>query len=88
MKTFKKSHLPYNPDVLKNMPWEERPAGNVDPIWRCSGNPVIPRNSIPIANSIFNSAVVPFGKGYAGVFRVDYRCRNMHLHIGFSGDGL
>ena len=88
MKTTQKSQLPYNPAVLENMPWEERPTGNVDPIWRYSANPVIPRNSIPKANSIFNSAIAPFGEGYAGVFRVDDRCRNMRLHVGFSYNGL
>ena len=88
MKTTQKSQLPYNPAVLENMPWEERPTGNVDPIRRYSANTVIPRNSIPKANSCFNSAIVPFGEGYAGVFRVDDRCRNMRLHVGFSDNGL
>ena len=40
-------------------------------LWRSSRNPIIPRDLIPRANSIFNSAVVPFGDGFAGVFRVD-----------------
>ena len=52
-------------------PWEERPKGCSDVIWRYSKNPIIPRKAIPRANSIFNSAVVPFKDGYAGVFRVD-----------------
>lgn len=42
------------------MPWEERPAGCTDVMWRYSQNPVIGRYHIPTSNSIFNSAVVPF----------------------------
>lgn len=42
------------------MPWEERPAGCTDVMWRYSQNPVIGRYHIPSSNSIFNSAVVPF----------------------------
>ena len=51
------------------MPWEERPEGCSDVMWRYSKNPVIGRYHIPSSNSIFNSAVVPFGDGFAGVFR-------------------
>ena len=54
---------------LPGMPWEDRPAGRSDVMWRYSANPVIPRNLLPDSNSIFNSAVVPFKDGYAGVFR-------------------
>ena len=35
------------------------------------GNPIITRDAVPDTNSIFNSAVVPFGDGFAGVFRCD-----------------
>ena len=73
---------------LPHMPWEERPIGCKDTLWRYSGNPVIPRDLLPDSNSIFNSAVVPFGDGFAGVFRVDDKNRRMTLHVGFSRDGL
>lgn len=73
---------------LPEMPWEERPAGSGAVMWRYSVNPVIPRNLLPDSNSIFNSAVVPFGDGYAGVFRVDDTNIRMTLHTGFSKDGL
>jgi beta-1,4-mannooligosaccharide/beta-1,4-mannosyl-N-acetylglucosamine phosphorylase len=73
---------------LPNIPWEEKPAGSFDVLWRYSGNPVIPRNLIPSSNSIFNSAVVPFNGAFAGVFRVDNRARLMNLHRGFSRDGI
>jgi beta-1,4-mannooligosaccharide/beta-1,4-mannosyl-N-acetylglucosamine phosphorylase len=75
-------------DALPNIPWEERPPDCGDVVWRYSGNPVIGRRHIPCANSIFNSAVVPFGEGFAGVFRVDDRRRKMRLHTGRSKDGI
>ena len=78
------SHQP----SLPNIPWEERPAGCAEVIWRYSANPIIPRNLIPSANSIFNSAVVPFNGAYAGVFRCDNKKREMNLHRGFSQDGI
>lgn len=75
-------------ESVPNLPWQERPAGCRDVIWRFDGNPVICRNQISSANSIFNSAVVPFAGGFAGVFRVDDKARNMTLHAGFSADGI
>jgi len=71
-----------------NMPWEERPQGCSDIVWRYSANPIIPRDLIPSSNSIFNSAVVPFKEGFAGVFRCDDKKREMNLHCGFSQDGI
>ncbi len=73
---------------LPEIPWEDRPEGCADPVWRYSRNPVIPHDLLPTSNSIFNSAVVPFAGGYAGVFRCDDRARKMQLHRGLSGDGL
>jgi len=73
---------------LPNIPWEDRPRGCDEVVWRYSRNPVIPRDLIPCSNSIFNSAVVPFENGFAGVFRVDNKCRNMQLHCGRSKDGV
>ena len=70
------------------MPWEERPAGCKDVMWRYSENPVIDRYHIPSSNSIFNSAVVPFKDGYAGVFRCDNRAVQMNIFAGFSKDGI
>lgn len=75
-------------DPLPNIPWEEKPAGSWDVMWRYSGNPVIPRNLIPSSNSIFNSAVVPYQGRFAGVFRCDDRRRFMQLHAGRSEDGI
>ena len=33
--------------ALPAMPWEERPAGCKDVVWRCSANPIIPRDLLP-----------------------------------------
>jgi beta-1,4-mannooligosaccharide/beta-1,4-mannosyl-N-acetylglucosamine phosphorylase len=70
------------------IPWEERAPGTSTLLWRSTRNPIIARDQIPRANSIFNSAVVPFGAGYAGVFRVDDTRRVMNLHTGRSDDGV
>jgi len=70
------------------IPWEERPAGSSAVVWRSSRNPIITRDHVPRANSIFNSAVVRFGDGFAGVFRVDDARRMMNLHAGRSADGI
>lgn len=75
-------------DALPNLPWQDRPAGCTDPVWRYSGNPIIQRNAIPSSNSVFNSAAVPFKGGFAGVFRCDSRSVSMDLFAGFSDDGL
>jgi beta-1,4-mannooligosaccharide/beta-1,4-mannosyl-N-acetylglucosamine phosphorylase len=76
------------PAEPRAIPWEDRPAGSERLLWRSSRNPIVGPGHVPRANSIFNSAVVPFGDGYAGVFRVDDRSRAMNLHAGRSADGL
>ena len=73
--------------AIPNIPWEE-PATETGVVWRYSSNPVIPRSPVPRANSVFNSAVVPFKQGFAGVFRCDDICRRMNIHRGFSEDGI
>ena len=74
--------------VLSNMPWEDKPAGETEPIWRYSGNPIIDRHGNKRSNSVFNSAVVPFNGGFAGVFRCDSRSISMDLFAGRSKDGI
>lgn len=77
-----------NSIALPEIPWEERPKGSSAVIWRSQRNPIIPHDLIPDSNSIFNSAVVPFHDGFAGVFRCDDKCRTMQLHSGKSPDGF
>ena len=72
---------------LPNIPWEDKPQSCTEPIWRFSGNPIIGRNGNKRSNSVFNSAVVPFRDGFAGVFRCDSRSISMDLFAGFSKDG-
>ena len=74
--------------ALANMPWEDKPAGEKEPIWRYSGNPIIGRHGNKRSNSVFNSAVVPFNGGFAGVFRCDSRSISMDLFAGRSKDGI
>jgi len=73
---------------IPNIPWEEQPTGNTAAVWRSARNPIIPRNFIPRADRIYNSAAVPFQGGFAGVFRVDDRMKIYRLHAGFSPDGI
>lgn len=70
------------------LPWQERPKKCHDVVWRYSENPIIKRDAIPTSNSIFNSAVVPFKDGYAGVFRCDNKAVQMNIFAGFSKDGI
>ncbi len=73
---------------LPNIPWEE-PSGDLRlPLWRYSGNPIIGRDGNAISNSVFNSAVVPYGSGFAGVFRCDSTAIVMDIFPGFSEDGI
>lgn len=74
--------------ALPNIPWEDRPAGARGPVWRYSGNPIIGRDGNSRSNSVFNSAVVPFEGGFAGVFRCDSRSISMDLFAGRSADGI
>ncbi|MBN2307588.1 MAG: glycoside hydrolase family 130 protein [Candidatus Hydrogenedentes bacterium] len=74
--------------ALPHIPWEPKPSGCQDVVWRSERNPIIPRDLIPSSNSIFNSAVVPFEGAFAGVFRCDDKRRHMQIHSGRSADGV
>lgn len=74
--------------ALPNIPWEERPAGCSDVMWRYSGNPIIDWNPIPKAARVYNSAVAPFKGEFAGVFRADQKNGRATLFSGKSKDGL
>jgi beta-1,4-mannooligosaccharide/beta-1,4-mannosyl-N-acetylglucosamine phosphorylase len=69
-------------------PWQQRPAGTKDVVWRHSDNPVIGRRPMPDVMGVYNSAVVAYGDGFVGVFRLEDRTRFPRLHVGWSNDGL
>jgi len=75
-------------DSLPNIPWQDRPHGQSGPLWRFGGNPIIGRHGNKVSNSVFNSAVVPYGGGFAGVFRCDSRSISMDIFVGSSPDGI
>jgi len=74
--------------VLPNIPWEEKPAGCPDVVWRYSGNPILDWNPIPKAARIFNSAVASHEGEFVGVFRADQRNGRATLFFGRSQDAL
>ena len=55
---------------------------------RYKGNPIITAEAVPRANSIHNSAIVPFEGGYKGIFRVDEIDLYFTMHVGSSKDGI
>lgn len=73
---------------LPNLPWEEKPAGSSEILWRFTGNPITDWNPTPSTARIYNSAVVPFGDGFAGVFRADHKHGKALIHAGFSTDAI
>ena len=77
-----------HPISIPGLPWEPRPEGCQDVVWRSNRNPIIPRNLIPHANSIFNSAVISYQDAFVGVFRIDDTRRVMNLYFGESADGI
>lgn len=75
-------------ESIPNLPWQEKPKGSVEHVWRYSGNPIIDRHPIPCAYSVYNSAVLPFEDRFVGVFRTEYKTRMPYLHLGWSRDGI
>ncbi len=75
-------------NALPNIPWEDRPGDCQDVVWRYSANPILGWNPIPKAARIYNSAVVPFGDAFAGVFRADQKNGRATLFSGASKDAL
>lgn len=74
--------------ALPNIPWQNKPEGCTAPVWRFTENPIIGRDGNKVSNSVFNSAVVPFEDGFAGVFRCDSRSISMDIFAGRSKDGI
>jgi beta-1,4-mannooligosaccharide/beta-1,4-mannosyl-N-acetylglucosamine phosphorylase len=70
------------------IPWEEGAPTAEAPIWRYSRNPIIGRNPFPKAAKVYNSAVIPYGDGFVGIFRADHRTGMPCLHLGRSANGV
>jgi beta-1,4-mannooligosaccharide/beta-1,4-mannosyl-N-acetylglucosamine phosphorylase len=75
-------------NALPNIPWENRPKGCTDVLWRYSKNPLLDWNPIPKAARIYNSAVLPVDGGFVGVFRADQKNGRANLFFGKSKDAL
>ena len=73
---------------LKNIPWEDKPAGCTAPVWRYSQNPIIKRNPLPDVARIFNSAVAPWEDGFIAVLRGEQVNGIPHVYLGHSKDGI
>ena len=74
---------------IKNVPWQERPEGiNNAPVWRYTENPVIGRNPIKGVARIFNSAVIPYGEEFIGVFRGEQVDGIPFIYMGRSSDAI
>lgn len=74
--------------ALPNIPWQDKPDGIQDVVWRHNANPIVDWNPIPAASRIFNSAVIPYEGGFIGVFRAEHKHGMPNLHLGRSEDGL
>ena len=77
-----------NGTSLPNIPWQDRPEGCENVVWRYSQNPIIKRNPAKNCQRVFNSAVVPWGDEFIGVFRADTTITTPNLHVGHSKDGI
>ena len=75
--------------ALPNIPWQEKPENAKNsPLWRYSENPIIDRNPIPGVARIFNSAVMPYGDAFIGVFRGEQTNGIPHIYLGRSKDAI
>ncbi len=74
--------------ALPNIPWQEKPEGYTDVVWRYDKNPVIDRKPIKDSSRVFNSAIIPYKNEFIGVFRADHYNGYPNLHLGHSKDGL
>lgn len=73
---------------LANIPWQDKPKGSTDVIWRFDGNPIIGWNPIPKVARIYNSAVIPYHNKFVGVFRADQKNGRATLFFGKSNDAI
>ena len=71
------------------VPWQEKPEGLKNaPVWRYTENPIIGRNPVEGVARIFNSAVMPYGDEFIGVFRGEQTDGVSHIYLGHSKDAI
>ena len=58
------------------------------PVWRYSENPIIGRNPVKEVARIFNSAVMPYGDEFIGVFRGEQTNGIPYIYLGRSKDAI
>ena len=75
-------------DPLPNMPWQDKPKGSSEVMWRYDKNPVIGRNAIKSGGRIFNSATIPYKGEFIGIFRADHKNGYPGLHLGTSKNAI
>ena len=75
-------------DALPNIPWQDKPKGSSEVMWRYDKNPVIDRNAIKSGSRIFNSATIPYKGEFIGVFRADHKNGYPDLHLGTSKNAI
>ena len=75
-------------ESLPKLPWQEQPAGCQTPLWRYTENPIIPRNPVEGVARIFNSAVIPYGDEFIGVFRGEQTNGIPYIYLGKSKDAI
>lgn len=75
---------------VPNVPWQERGdnAKSRMPVWRYDENPIIGRNPLEGVARIFNSAVIPYGDAFIGVFRAEQTNGVPHIYLGRSRDAI
>ena len=75
--------------AVPNVPWQEGPESFTGaPVWRYSENPIIGRNPLKNVARIFNSAVMPYGDGFIGVFRGEQNNGIPYIYMGRSKDAV
>ena len=75
--------------AVPNVPWQDKPEGHTGaPVWRYSENPIIGRNPVKGVARIFNSAVMPYGDEFIGVFRGEQVNGIPYIYMGRSKDAI
>jgi beta-1,4-mannooligosaccharide/beta-1,4-mannosyl-N-acetylglucosamine phosphorylase len=74
---------------VPKVPWQDKPEGHTGaPVWRYTENPIIGRNPVEGVARIFNSAVMPYGDEFIGVFRGEQVNGIPYIYLGRSKDAI